>query len=107
MPQAVAEEGLQSVAEFWGAAPDHGAAPGALSPESQVEGAQADGLVDGDGDVGLMRGQQQQVIAQGSSAQILIAIMIVLFFMLSVLKMGPFEADADDWLSFCTSLQCE
>ena len=47
------------------------------------------------------------VIAQGSSAQILIAIMIVLFFMLSVLKMGPFEADADDWLSFCTSLQCE
>ena len=47
------------------------------------------------------------VIAPGSSAQLLIAILIVLFFMLSVLKMGPFEADADYWLSFCTSLQCE
>ena len=45
------------------------------------------------------------VIATGSSAQILIAILLVLFFMLLVFKTAPFVDDVDDWLSFLTSLQ--
>ena len=46
MPQAVAEEGLQSSAEFWGAAPDHGAAPGALIPEFWADVAWMGGPTD-------------------------------------------------------------
>merc|ERR1711865_894763 len=45
------------------------------------------------------------VILPGSSAQVLIAILLVLFFMLLVFKTAPFIDDVDDWLSFMTSLQ--
>jgi hypothetical protein len=45
------------------------------------------------------------VVAAGSSVQLLIAILIVLFFMLCVFKMGPFVDDVDDWLSFLTAMQ--
>ena len=44
------------------------------------------------------------VVAPGSSVQLLIAILIVLFFMLAVFKMGPFVDDIDDWLSFLTAM---
>ena len=45
------------------------------------------------------------IIASGSSVQIVIALMVVLIFMLMMLKLAPFEDDADDWLSFLTSFQ--
>ena len=45
------------------------------------------------------------IIAAGSAAQLLVASLIVLFFMLLVLKLGPFEDEVDDWLSFLTNLQ--
>jgi hypothetical protein len=45
------------------------------------------------------------VVAPGSTAQLLIAILIVLFFMLCVFKLAPFEDAVDDWMSFLTSLQ--
>jgi hypothetical protein len=47
------------------------------------------------------------IVSPGTSAQLLIAILIVLFFMLCVLKLAPFVDDIDDWLSFLTSLQCK
>ena len=45
------------------------------------------------------------VIAAGSSAQLVIALLIVLVNMLVVLKLGPFVDSVDDYLSFLTSLQ--
>ncbi len=45
------------------------------------------------------------VIGAGSPIQIIIALLIVLFNMLAVLKIGPFVDEADDWLSFLTSFQ--
>jgi hypothetical protein len=45
------------------------------------------------------------VIAAGSSAQLVIAILVVLFNMLLVLKLAPFVDAVDDYLSFLTSLQ--
>jgi hypothetical protein len=45
------------------------------------------------------------VIGSGSSAQVLIAILLVLFFMLLVFKTAPFIDEVDDMLSFLTSLQ--
>ena len=45
------------------------------------------------------------VIAAGSSLQLILALLIVLFDMLLVLKIAPFLDDADDYLSFLTSLQ--
>ena len=45
------------------------------------------------------------IIAAGSSAQLVIALLIVLLNMLAVLKLAPFVDEADDWLSFLTSFQ--
>ena len=45
------------------------------------------------------------VIATGSSAQLVIALLIVLINLLFVFKLGPFVHDADDYLSFLTSCQ--
>ena len=45
------------------------------------------------------------VILPGSSFQILAGLFIAIFYMLSVLKIAPFLEDADDWLSFTTSVQ--
>ena len=45
------------------------------------------------------------VIASGSSAQLVIAMLIVMANMLLVLKLGPFIDAADDVLAFTTSLQ--
>ena len=45
------------------------------------------------------------VIAAGSSAQLVIALLIVLINLLLVLKLGPFVDNADDWLAFLTSMQ--
>ena len=46
------------------------------------------------------------VIAQGSSVQLLIAILVMLFYMLLVLKTAPYEADSEDWTAFiaCVAL---
>ena len=45
------------------------------------------------------------VIAAGSSAQLVIAELIVLVNLLLILKLGPFVDAADDYLSFLTSVQ--
>jgi hypothetical protein len=45
------------------------------------------------------------VIAAGSSAQLVIALLIVLANMQFILKLGPFVDTADDYLSFLTSCQ--
>ena len=45
------------------------------------------------------------VIDPGSSVQLIIAMLVVLFNMLLILKLAPFVDNADDWLSFTTSLQ--
>jgi hypothetical protein len=45
------------------------------------------------------------IVAPGSSAQLAIALMIVLVNMLGVLKIGPFADETDDYLSFLTSFQ--
>jgi hypothetical protein len=45
------------------------------------------------------------IIAAGSSAQLVIALLIVLIDLLLVLKLGPFTDDSDDILSFLTSCQ--
>ena len=45
------------------------------------------------------------IMAAGSSVQIVLALVIVLFNMLLILKTAPFEDATDDWLSFLTSLQ--
>jgi hypothetical protein len=45
------------------------------------------------------------VIAAGSSAQLVIALLIVLTNVLFILKTAPFVDDADDFLSFMTSCQ--
>jgi len=46
------------------------------------------------------------VVAQGSSVQLLIAILVMLMYMLLVLKTAPFEADSEDWSAFvaCVAL---
>ena len=46
------------------------------------------------------------VVAQGSSVQLLIAILVMLFFMLLILKTAPYEADSEDMTSFvaCVAL---
>jgi hypothetical protein len=46
------------------------------------------------------------VIAQGTSVQLLIAILVMLMYMLLVLKTAPFEADSEDWSAFvaCVAL---
>ena len=45
------------------------------------------------------------IITPGSSSQVAIALLIVLFNLLLVLKLGPFVDTADDWLAFLTSFQ--
>jgi len=45
------------------------------------------------------------IIAAGSSAQLVIALMIVSINLLVILKLAPFVDDADDYLSFLTSCQ--
>ena len=45
------------------------------------------------------------IIEPGSSAQLVIALLVVLLNMLFVLKLAPFVDDADDYLSFLTSFQ--
>jgi len=45
------------------------------------------------------------IIAAGSSAQLVIALLIVMIDLLLVLKLGPFTDDSDDILSFLTSGQ--
>merc|ERR1712166_303922 len=45
------------------------------------------------------------IIEPGSSAQLVIALLIVQVNMLCVLKLAPFVDDADDYLSFLTSFQ--
>ena len=45
------------------------------------------------------------IIQPGSSAQLVIALLVVLINMLFVLKLAPFVDDADDYLSFLTSFQ--
>ena len=46
------------------------------------------------------------VVAQGSSVQLLIAILVMQFYMLLVLKTAPYEADSEDWSAFiaCVAL---
>ena len=45
------------------------------------------------------------IVASGSSAQLVIALLIVLINLLLVLKLGPFVDSTDDWLVFLTSMQ--
>ena len=45
------------------------------------------------------------VISPGTSMQILVGLFIAIAYMLCVLKVAPFLEDADDWLSFSTSVQ--
>ena len=45
------------------------------------------------------------VISPGTSFQVLAGLLIAIIYMLSVLKIAPFLEDADDWLSFTTSVQ--
>ena len=45
------------------------------------------------------------VVAPGSTVQVVIGIIIVLFNLLYVLKTGPFADPSDDFLAFSTSLQ--
>ena len=46
------------------------------------------------------------VVAQGSSVQLLIAILVMLSYMLLVLKTAPYEEDSEDWSAFvaCVAL---
>jgi hypothetical protein len=46
------------------------------------------------------------VVAQGSSVQLLIAILVMQFYMLLVLKTAPYEANSEDWSAFivCVAL---
>jgi hypothetical protein len=44
------------------------------------------------------------VIAPGTSAQIFVGILLVLFHMLWTLKASPYVRDADDWMQFACSL---
>merc|ERR1711865_1307199 len=46
------------------------------------------------------------VVAQGSSVQLLIAILVMLAYMLLVLKTAPYEEDSEDWSAFvaCVAL---
>ena len=46
------------------------------------------------------------VIAQGSSVQLLVAILVMQFYMLLVLKTAPYEADSEDWTSFIACVLC-
>merc|ERR1712166_969320 len=50
-------------------------------------------------------GGAMTIIASGSSAQLVIALLVVLLNLLLVLKLGPFVDNADDWLAFLTSMQ--
>ena len=43
------------------------------------------------------------VTAQGSSLQLLIAVLTQKFYMLLVLKTAPYEEDTEDWTSFISS----
>ena len=43
------------------------------------------------------------VTAQGSSLQLLIAVLTQQFYMLLVLKTAPYEEDTEDWTSFISS----
>jgi preprotein translocase subunit SecG/uncharacterized protein YneF (UPF0154 family) len=45
------------------------------------------------------------IVAAGSSAQLAIALLVVLVNLLMVLKLGPFVDSTDDWLAFLTSMQ--
>ena len=45
------------------------------------------------------------IIVPGSSAQLVVALLLVLINMLLVLKLAPFVDTADDYLSFLTSFQ--
>ena len=45
------------------------------------------------------------VISPGTSMQVLVGLFIAIAYMLCVLKVAPFLEDADDWLSFSTSVQ--
>merc|ERR1711865_1192030 len=45
------------------------------------------------------------IVASGSSAQLVIALLVVLVNLLLVLKLGPFVDNAHDWLAFLTSMQ--
>ena len=45
------------------------------------------------------------IVAPGSSAQLVIALLIVMVNMLLILKLAPFLDDADDMLAFLTSVQ--
>ena len=45
------------------------------------------------------------VVGAGSSAQLVIALLVVLVYMQLVLKLAPFVDNTDDWLSFTTSFQ--
>ena len=45
------------------------------------------------------------IVASGSSAQLVIALLVVLVNLLMVLKLGPFVDSTDDWLAFLTSMQ--
>ena len=45
------------------------------------------------------------VVGAGSSAQLVIALLVVLVYMQLVLKLAPFVDNTDDWLSFMTSFQ--
>ena len=46
------------------------------------------------------------VVAQGSSVQLLIAILVMMSYMLLVLKTAPYEEDSEDWSAFvaCVAL---
>lgn len=45
------------------------------------------------------------IVKPGSSAQLSIALIIVLFNMLLELKLAPYADEADDWLAFLTNIQ--
>ena len=45
------------------------------------------------------------IIVPGSSAQLVIALLIVLINTSLVLKLAPFVDEADDWLAFLTNIQ--
>eukprot|EP00943_MAST-04B_sp_MAST-4B-sp1_P003134 g3134.t1 len=45
------------------------------------------------------------LVAPGSSAQVLLAEVVCLIYLLLVLKIAPFRYDLDDWLAFAASLQ--
>merc|ERR1712072_1088566 len=45
------------------------------------------------------------ILQPGTSIQLVVGILVVLFNMLLVLKVAPFVDSTDDWLSFLTSMQ--